>query len=105
MSSQIAMPLELYHYQPMSEYDDFRLLIIEPGGLNDEISCTLFHAAFQRKLQYRALSYTWGDNIMTHSVGIRNEVLPVTANLHIALKRFRLPDQQLTLWIDALCIN
>ena len=96
---------ELYHYQPMSEYGDFRLLVIEPGGLNDEISCTLFHTAFQRKPQYRALSYPWGNNNMTHSVRIRNEVLPVTANLHMALKRFRLPDQQLTLWIDAICIN
>lgn len=41
----------------------------------------------------------------SHVVFHGNERIPVTENLHTALKRFRFPDKPRTLWVDAICIN
>jgi len=80
--------LSLHKYRPLSNSEDFRLLVIEPGNFDDAVSCNLIHVAFDKKPIYQALSYTWGANIKTHAVKILNNVLPVTANLYYVLKRF-----------------
>ncbi|KAI1125119.1 HET-domain-containing protein [Nemania abortiva] len=58
---------------------------------------------FQR---YEALSYVWGDLIDPEYVFLDGGVpIPVTKNLHSALRSLRLRNGGRKLWIDALCIN
>ncbi|MCJ1485830.1 hypothetical protein MMC06_006005 [Schaereria dolodes] len=97
--------LTLYSYSTLNQSEDIRLLVIDPGQGDDEIFCTLSHQNLKTRPSYQALSDTWDANIRTHGMKISNDILPVTANLHSALKCFRDPDLQRTLWVDAICIN
>ena len=94
-----------YQYSVLNKPDDIRLVLINPGSDDDEISCTLTHHSIKNKPLYQALSYTWDNNVRTHSVKISKDILPVTANLHSALKCFRSSVRQRALWVDAICIN
>lgn len=41
-----------------------RLIYLHPGGFDDDIYCTIYHANILEKLpqiEYTALSYVWGD--------------------------------------------
>jgi hypothetical protein len=62
---------------------------------------------------YEALSYTWGDDIITDVGHIRDRedsgkpciTLGLRPNLALALRNLRHPDRTRILWIDAICIN
>ncbi|KAN0108841.1 heterokaryon incompatibility protein 6 OR allele [Hyaloscypha variabilis] len=94
-----------YQYSPLSDTDDSRLLHIQPGRKHDKIKCTLSPVSFASKPAYKALSYTWGTDGKTHTIECDGKLLPVTANLHSALQRFREKSQVCTIWVDAICIN
>jgi hypothetical protein len=59
---------------------------------------------------YNALSYTWGMNedgnaSQDHELFIHGNRKWITQNLFEGLKRIRLCDKLLRIWIDAVCIN
>lgn len=109
-----------YSYQPLSpQGSEIRLATIQPGGENDEIVISLDPEPFsvEEPPSYEALSYVWGSSedpetvyvLSSHSLTTQDErdklVLPITQNLHIALKNLRLVDTPRVMWIDALCID
>lgn len=55
--------------------------------------------------EYEALSYTWDDQLRTHTIACDAFVLKATANVSQALQRLRYTDRRRRLWIDAICIN
>lgn len=58
------------------------------------------------KYNYEALSYVWGQSSENRTITVDGkEGVPVTDNLHAALRRLRRPDRQRILWVDSLCIN
>lgn len=54
---------------------------------------------------YEALSYTWGSDDLPCDILVEGSSVQISANLHEALLRLRLPDRPRRLWIDAICIN
>ena len=46
-------------YQPLTAKDEIRLLALEPGQNNEDITCSLVNASLTWRAQYEALSYTW----------------------------------------------
>ena len=83
-----------------------RLLRLGPASSDDdEITCSFVIASLDEKPEFEALSYTWGDVNDTRPVEVEGSALPVTSNLHSALRHLRLKDKERTLWVDALCIN
>lgn len=85
-----------------------RLLRLQPNSANDaKVQCTLFHASLAdvQRVQYEALSYTWGDATQTVDIELNGTIFPVTINLDAALRALRKPDEPRTLWVDAVCIN
>ncbi|KAI6080623.1 heterokaryon incompatibility protein-domain-containing protein [Hypoxylon rubiginosum] len=51
-----------FPYPPLpSKEDALRILTIQPGDFDDEITATLTPVTFGAKPKYAALSYTWGD--------------------------------------------
>jgi hypothetical protein len=72
---------------------EIRILTLHPGSGNDPISLTLEHISLNDGPRYNALSYTWGETLVTRKVLIDGKALPVTDNLHIALKHFSSPDK------------
>ncbi|EME39434.1 hypothetical protein DOTSEDRAFT_114076, partial [Dothistroma septosporum NZE10] len=100
-----------------------RILDILPasGGYHDAaVHCKLREFRLDlwpesQPADYCALSYAWGPTSgdgshLTQKIICDGHSLPVTANLHAALKRIRqkTAEEQLprtSLWVDALCIN
>ena len=90
---------------PRTSQVSIRLLELQPGATEDELSCTLVHIVLNQSINYEALSYTWGNPSRVHPVRCGNAFLKVTENLRDALTTLRLPKKKRLLWIDQLCIN
>ncbi|KAF2147246.1 uncharacterized protein K452DRAFT_4112 [Aplosporella prunicola CBS 121167] len=95
----------MYEYQPLVATASIRLLIINPGSLDEHIDCSMQEYPLDECPAFSALSYTWGSQIQDHRIYTDGKVLGVTQNLWHALWRLRSPDTQQVLWIDAVCIN
>lgn len=93
-----------------------RLLVLEPGPFGSELVVSLptvdvvnlsgavLHDQ-QERVEYTALSYTWGDQIFPRAITINGVTLPITENLFAFLQRYREGYRPGPLWIDAICIN
>jgi hypothetical protein len=55
-------------------------------------------------LAYDAISYVWGDPSLTVPILLDGIEYPVTVNLELALRYFRLESNSRVLWADAICI-
>lgn len=86
-----------------------RTLTLEKGQLDDPLKATLQHVLLEAKPTYDAISYCWGSDVRPHALQIQqsttNYTVPITTNLYLALRRFRHPTEDITLWNDALCID
>ncbi|KAH6862917.1 heterokaryon incompatibility protein-domain-containing protein, partial [Alternaria alternata] len=85
--------------------DNLRLLIVHAGGMSEPIRCTLRIVSLHNKPSYDALSYTWGDSATTKPIEVDGFKIRVTTNLEQALRHLRDVKNDLTLWVDAVCIN
>ncbi|KAK7218970.1 hypothetical protein V2G26_006973 [Clonostachys chloroleuca] len=56
-------------------------------------------------LGYNTLSYVWGSSEKTKLIKIGHCLVPITANLDLALRRFRAQKTNGVIWTDAICIN
>ncbi|KAI8711064.1 HET domain-containing protein [Fusarium sp. LHS14.1] len=85
-----------------------RLLRIEKGWWFDDISCSLFETFLNadQVSTYKALSYAWGGGSKDkHQILVNNQSFMVKDNLFSALRHIRHTDQDVLLWVDAVCIN
>lgn len=82
-----------------------RLAIIHPGDWQAEIDCTLHTVSLESQPVYKALSYVWGDSEECKNIRLNRRDFAVTMNLYKALRRIRQEHEDLTIWIDAICIN
>ena len=74
--------------------------------VDDEVACKIFTVSLDDRPFYNALSYVWGDPTQTAPLCVGDSVLQVTTNLSQALLNIiRIFGTELTLWVDALCIN
>ncbi|ORY15938.1 heterokaryon incompatibility, partial [Clohesyomyces aquaticus] len=57
--------------------------------------------------KYDALSYVWGrpDPLSPKTLEVNGGVLKITTNLHAALTAVMKGSANLTIWVDAVCIN
>ncbi|MCJ1246057.1 hypothetical protein MMC30_003261 [Trapelia coarctata] len=108
----------LYEHEPLETNETIRLLKLEPRkDGNHEVSCTICTTSFydEDRLNYVALSYTWGNPVSTHNAAtwadkqywIRcdGKRLKVGENLYHALLRLHNLGFKCPFWIDAICIN
>jgi hypothetical protein len=56
------------------------------------------------RIDFKALSYVWGDSSVTLPILIEDKPYQVTASCHAALRRLRELGES-SIWIDAICIN
>lgn len=77
---------------------EIRLLVLQPGSCDDDVTCNIIHANLQDKPDYEAISYTWAtedgnaafsDTIQCHGIGI-----PITKNGLAALRTLRSPTKK-----------
>lgn len=85
--------------------DHLRLLTVHADGVSEPIRCTMRTVSFRNKPSYEALSYTWGDSASNKPINVNGFTIEVTTNLEQALRHLRNAEQDLVLWVDAVCIN
>ncbi|KAN0099553.1 HET domain containing protein [Hyaloscypha variabilis] len=104
--------METIQYRPLDpSKTEIRLIELFPRTTNTSTQreraprCNLIHASLDDKLDYVALSYTWGDPRDTEIITVGHSSVSVTRNLHSALEHLRYDKIFRVMWIDALCIN
>ncbi|KAK3933754.1 heterokaryon incompatibility protein-domain-containing protein [Diplogelasinospora grovesii] len=88
--------------------DAIRVLCLQKGEfLDQDIQCKLIevYLAGPESFPYKALSYHWGSDAMSHSISINSCRARVTTNLYMALRYLREEGRDIYLWVDALCID
>lgn len=66
----------------------FRLLVLDAGSPDDEVTCTLAPYDFDLAPEYEAISYVWGDPKDTCNLICSGQRLAITKSLDSALLRF-----------------
>ena len=97
--------MQSYQHRPLDHSRDIRVIIIHPApSPRSPLVCDLVNTD---RDAYEALSYVWGSNEKSCSVLLQAEGqhLPVTRNLHEALRHLRYHDKERIIWADGLCIN
>ncbi|KAK0508340.1 hypothetical protein JMJ35_009424 [Cladonia borealis] len=98
-------PLQKFHYKPLSDPRNFRILYIEPGAPGSRICGSLHESRLGDGVTYLALSYVWGSPQIVAYVMVENCYSLVTENLYAALQHLRSEQEPLYIWIDQICIN
>ncbi|KAK3291904.1 heterokaryon incompatibility protein-domain-containing protein [Chaetomium fimeti] len=107
------MATTTYPYSPLVlGPNSIRLLHIQKGWGPDDVVCQLFESFPDqgRGPAYKALSYTWGGLQHRFQGGeprvlIDGYHIKMKENLYTALRQIRCHDRDVTLWVDAICIN
>ncbi|KIW13161.1 hypothetical protein PV08_08348 [Exophiala spinifera] len=89
---------------------EIRLLTIEPEEDYDSQLRGSFHVVSllgSSKLDYKALSYVWGNSQERQEIVVEGCVISVTSNLASCLRGMRqaLPKERYVVWCDFICIN
>lgn len=84
-----------------------RLARLFGGYYTDSVCCEIFEAFLDLSeiIPYKALSYVWGDESEKKEICINEKRAFVTSNLFKALKSLRQMDEDIILWVDAMCID
>ena len=97
-----------FHYARLKSQKSIRLARIKPGSSGRvaiELVDIFVSASGQKPFEeYDALSYTWGDQRPDKTILCNGRRLVITETLLEALKYFRQPLHEVTLWIDQICI-
>ncbi|KAI1395822.1 heterokaryon incompatibility protein-domain-containing protein [Hypoxylon fuscum] len=93
----------LYTALPAGKW--FRLVRLYPGGPKDTLECAIETFELHVAPSYIALSYVWGDTTQCTQITCSGRRIPITLNLHHSLRRLRKPDQEVWVWVDAICID
>lgn len=93
-------------YTPLNPHKrEIRLATIKSGTQPEPIRCDLSYVSLNDTPKYEALSYVWGDPSTRIPILLDEHPFGVTQNLGLALRFLRLPTDDRTLWIDAICVN
>jgi Heterokaryon incompatibility protein (HET) len=100
-----------YQYSPLDSPDHIRLLHVKPGTEDEPVACEVRHVTLTDSPVYKALSYTWdideptGEPLQSHLIACGEFQIFVAPNLFSTIRRFRILEGDLVLWVDAVCIN
>lgn len=99
------MTEDLYQQLPLSAQYHLRVLTLHHDVFDQPISCDLTVVDLDDKPEYTALSYVWGDMSQLLPIHVNGSSISATESLVAALRHIRKFDSDVTLWIDAICIN
>jgi hypothetical protein len=71
-----------------------------------QISCEAFHTSLDNPPAYKALSYAWGaPEDLSYPIRLNGDVFWARRNLWEALNQLQSTFEEMTIWIDAICID
>ncbi|KAF2250166.1 HET-domain-containing protein [Trematosphaeria pertusa] len=104
-----------YEYASLKPADAIRILILLPASTYSEsLQVRLIHTHGLQTLgqyddlsppPYEAISYTWGEPILSHQLECEGQIIEVTASVDNLLRRLRKSTSPRSLWVDSVCIN
>ncbi|KAF1998186.1 HET-domain-containing protein [Amniculicola lignicola CBS 123094] len=102
-----------YQYRPLFKRSSIRILALEPAThLDAPLRATLIHGDRGALLLgtsgikgFEAVSYVWGQPVLTEVLPVSNSKLGITSNVLRMLRHLRKEDKIRYLWIDAICLN
>ena len=129
--NKIKLPQNTFVYQPLVSDNEIRILRIKPGRHDDQIVCSLVPSALASTnnspssaklavLPYDALSYWWGEDDATNMILLSSQdsaagsmksisdvfgKFYIKSNLTAALRQIRSEEDNVDIWVDAICIN
>jgi len=83
--------------------DVVRVLELEPRSVGLDVRCRV--RLRRPDDSYEALSYSWGDTMITECITVDDKPWDVTKSLGTALRCLRYETNKRILWVDAICIN
>lgn len=100
--------MALFQHTPLVDAAlDIRLLRLKPQRHVDIVECSFSAFKFSQAPSYTAISYTWGNQFVTHMIRMNDAELLVTRNCFNALRQAsrHLDISGTYVWIDGVCIN
>jgi hypothetical protein len=95
-----------FRYAALPDASHIRLLHVLPRTDEETIRCKcLPHSLLGPRLEYTAISYTWGDASLTEPIVLNGERYFTTKNARKVLEYVRRTGGIHAIWIDAICIN
>lgn len=91
-----------YDYDELPFESSFRVAELLPGNANDQVICRLHAEEWNRKPQFEAISYAWGDTTDRSTILCNGKKIHVTKSLYTALVHFRHKYQSRIIWADGL---
>ncbi|KAK6829067.1 hypothetical protein RU639_003702 [Aspergillus parasiticus] len=96
----------VYVWKPLKEpARQIRLLHLLPGKGIEDLRGDLIISAITDRVEYDAISYTWGSALQPFTLHTTEGNIPITTSLYVALMRMRKHKEAIWLWVDAICIN
>lgn len=94
----------IFNYSPLPE-NHIRLVRIE--STEEPPICELYDAPFNDDLRFRAISYAWGSDKLTHRIKCNDMIMAVTQSVADMFSSTAISDLciDMPLWVDAVCIN
>ncbi|KAL8837301.1 MAG: hypothetical protein Q9170_002558 [Blastenia crenularia] len=106
MSTSWGSALFTYRYVPLREPTNIRLLKLLPGSGDGGLRFTLEEVELDfTKQEYHAVSYAWGPAGLNRTIFSKEGCLEITRNLFDLLQQYILLGRDISLWVDAICIN
>ena len=102
---------QVFTYEPLLKEDRIRILSLCPAyDSRAPIRAVIYAIDLDGPIAYEAISYSWSDREdglieYCKTITCNGQALIVTKTAFDALHRFRLPDRERHLWIDAICID
>ncbi|KAF1978206.1 hypothetical protein BU23DRAFT_525941, partial [Bimuria novae-zelandiae CBS 107.79] len=94
-----------YTYEALKKPDHIRILLLHPTFGFRPISCNLVQGPHMRRLNYEAISYTWGGMEATRQIMVDGCTMKVTESVYEILTTYCSLLVPKLLWIDAVCID
>lgn len=102
-----------FPYQPLEHEDTIRILTLDPANeASAPLECSLGHytradssAGQYDGAHYHAISYVWGEPVLSKQIMLNQKPFFVTANVDDMLRDLRKSYKPRQLWIDAICLN
>lgn len=104
-SAQDSPKLKPLKYNTVDASSEIRILVLLQGMASSNIRCQMVTEPLEHSSGYEALSYMWGPLESTLDIEVDNSRVVIRNNLYAALKALRRKNEELRLWVDAICIN
>ncbi len=102
--SQNVPMAAIFSYSPLPR-NHIRLLRIK--SIENPPICELYDAPFNDDLRFRAISYAWGSDKLTHRIKCNDMIMNVTESVADMFSSTAISDLcvDMPIWVDAVCIN